>query len=123
MQKDVSKNKDLKMFKFSTRAKNTVTNKQICFVGIAYICIIFVIYCFYSAVIILFVNLELSRVQTYFYMLVVFCKNLFSFTLRFVSHILRFVSSDITMVDHVFTFKTDPEHTFSSRRFSIADMM
>ena len=27
------------------------------------------------------------------------------------------------MVDHKFTFKTDPEHTLSSRKFSIADMM
>ena len=44
--------------------RDTVTSKQICFVGVVYICIIFVIYCFRSAVIILAANLELSRVQT-----------------------------------------------------------
>ena len=42
-------------------AKTTVTNKQICLVRIIIVSMISVIYCFYFAVIILFVNLELSR--------------------------------------------------------------
>ena len=32
------------------------------------------------------------------------------------------VSFDVTIVDHVFMFKTGPEHTFSSLVFSIADV-
>ena len=66
---------------------DSVTNKQICFVGIVYTCIVSVIYCRRSAVIILFVNLELSRVQTCFDISIVFCKKkLFYFALRFVSY-------------------------------------
>ena len=61
-----------------------VTNKQICFVGIVCICIVSAICRFCFAVIILFANLSLSRVQTCFYISVIFLHNRFSFALRFV---------------------------------------
>ena len=54
-----------------------VTNEQICFVRIVIVSIVSVIYCFRSAVIILFVDLELSRIKTYFYISVVFGKTFF----------------------------------------------
>ena len=45
-------------------------------------------------------------------------------SLFFLLHLDFFIhsSSDVTMVDHVFTFKTDSESTFSSQKFLIADM-
>ena len=49
-----------------------------------------------------------------------FCKkNLFFFRIKIC---IVHASSDITMVDHVFTFKADQKHTFSSRELSIADV-
>ena len=47
---------------FTGNCFNIVANNYICFVGIVYIGIFYVICCFYTAVIILFVNLELSRI-------------------------------------------------------------
>ena len=63
-------------------------------------------------------NLELSRFQTWFYISVVFSK-LFFFRIK-----IRIVhaSSYATIVDRVFTFKTGPEYTVSSREFSITDV-
>ena len=62
-----------------------VTNKQICFVKIVYICIIALVDCFCSAVIILFINLESSLVQAWFYILF------------FLHQVWRFLSRDVVL--------------------------
>ena len=66
----------------------------------------------------LFVNLELSQIQTWFYISVVFCKIFFRIKLCIATHLLY----DVLMVDQMFTFKIELEHTFVFRKFSIADM-
>ena len=60
-----------------------VTNKQICVFGVVYICIVCNFFCFRYAVIILFVTLDLYRVQTCLIFRLFFRKKLF-FALRFV---------------------------------------
>ena len=63
------------------------------------------IYCFCSAVIILFVNLELFRIQTWFYISVVFLQNLFRIKLCIAICLLY----DVLIVDQMFTFKIEPK--------------
>ena len=77
------------------------------------------IFCFCSAVIILLVNLELSRIYRWFYTSIVFAKTFFSFELIFDRTYLLY---DVITVDQVFMFKNDLEHNFTLSKFLIADM-
>ena len=75
------------------------------FVAIVYIYIVSVIYYFRSAVIILFVNLKFVSSPNLVSLICCF----FAFCTKICS---THASSDVTMVDHVYMFKTDREDTF-----------
>ena len=64
-------------------------------------------------------NLNLSGIQTCFYISVLFLQKTF-----ILSHLDLFLhaSSDVEIVDYVFTIKIDADYIFSSRKFPIADV-
>ena len=65
----------------------------------------------------LFVNLELSRIYTCFYISIVFAKNVFFFRIQLC--IVTRPLYDVTMVDHMFAFKTDLEYFFILESFRL----